>query len=726
MISNNHSSLITLLLWSCAVWAGSGGSAWAQVHIEELRVGFAPVAGGDGNYKLGKWAPARVLLRSEKQAFTGVLELSTADSDNLDAVLRRQVHIPAADTVLVRSYVKVGKDMPEIAVRVRTDQGKVAARKVFSNSRGQLPGPAYPGVQLIVTLGRPAGLEPNQFGAQPGFLRSQFRLAQLDLVRDLPSSWYGYEAVDHLVLSLPDPAVLDEMDVQVQRAIESWVRQGGHLVVCVGEFWPRLKASHSLLAQMLPGDFSGAESVEQLPELETYLDSRSQYRLNITNPLSVPRLTNLAGRALIGSPDLPLAVRGPFGLGFVTLVALDASSKPFATWEGRTPFWIKLLRLSKSLQRHNDPSGAWTRMALNDLSSHLRRQLEQFEGVVTVPFQWVAFLVFLYILLIGPVDYFLVKKVFKRMELTWVTFPTMVIGVSVAAYFAAYWLKGDQLRINKVDVLDVDQTSGALRGTSWFTLFSPQIVQYDVALEPVFAQAVPSRSVIVSWLGLAEDTIGGMGRPGGLGWFQRGYRFQADAMSLSLVGVPIQVWSSKGFTARWLGQAGPLVEADLFGRDRVTGSITNLLDTVLQDCVLVHGERVIPLGDLAPAGSTQLSQHRPEQLKGYVARRATRFSHGRRYYQNRSPDRAAADPTAIGDLIFAMMFSSSLEASGQPANDYFNDLDLSWHLELNSAILVARVATRGSKLMLNNQQATGNVHDLTFVRVVLPVSARAR
>ncbi len=46
------------------------------------------------------------------------------------------------------------------------------------------------------------------------------------------------------------------------------------------------------------------------------------------------------------------------------------------------------------------------------------------------------------------------------MELTWITFPTIVVTVSLVAYYAAYMLKGNDLLVNKVDVVDIDQAAG--------------------------------------------------------------------------------------------------------------------------------------------------------------------------------------------------------------------------------------------------------------------------
>jgi hypothetical protein len=118
--------------------------------------------------------------------------------------------------------------------------------------------------------------------------------------------------------------------------------------------------------------------------------------------------------------------------------------------------------------------------------------------VKLVPFGWVAFFVFLYILLIGPGDYLFLKKVLGRMELTWITFPTIVLTVSLLAYVAAYTFKGTELRINQVDVVDLDLQPIAghglpMRGSTWATLFSPQNRDYDVGLVPL-APAAPRRT----------------------------------------------------------------------------------------------------------------------------------------------------------------------------------------------------------------------------------------
>ena len=92
-----------------------------------------------------------------------------------------------------------------------------------------------------------------------------------------------------------------------------------------------------------------------------------------------------------------------------------------------------------------------------------------------VSFGSVAFLIALYILLIGPLEYYFLKRVFGRLELTWLTFPLIAATVCIAAFLSASAMKGRDIRINKVDVVDVvaEPGNGRVYGSTWFTLFSP-------------------------------------------------------------------------------------------------------------------------------------------------------------------------------------------------------------------------------------------------------------
>ena len=186
-----------------------------------------------------------------------------------------------------------------------------------------------------------------------------------------------------------------------------------------------------------------------------------------------------------------------------------------------------------------------------------------------VPFGWVAFFIFLYILLIGPGDYLFLKKVLKRMELTWITFPTIVVTVSLLAYYAAYAMKGTTLRVNKIDVVDIDQAAGLARGRSWMNVFSPQNRDYGVSVVPLPldrdppADGSPARppagtEMLVSWFGVPENEFGGMGGGSQFGGLEpAAIRTSRSAGPSDWPASAIPIWSTKCFTARWFGP-GPV------------------------------------------------------------------------------------------------------------------------------------------------------------------------
>ena len=174
-----------------------------------------------------------------------------------------------------------------------------------------------------------------------------------------------------------------------------------------------------------------------------------------------------------------------------------------------------------------------------------------------MPFFVVALLVIVYILLIGPGDYFLLRRLGRGMQWTWVTFPAIVVIFAAGAYLAAYWLKGDQLRVSQVDLVDID-AEGMARGASWFSVFSPRGESFDLSLRPRLpdGQPPPETSASLAWLGKAGNEFNGMysrDTQNSAPLWSQGYSI---ASSLDAIrGVPIQVWASKSFTYRWLGHA---------------------------------------------------------------------------------------------------------------------------------------------------------------------------
>src|SRR5262249_15657737 len=148
--------------------------------------------------------------------------------------------------------------------------------------------------------------------------------------------------------------------------------------------------------------------------------------------------------------ERPILIQASLGLGRVVLVGFDLDLAPFTEWPGQKAFWIKLMtelvpQLLAAPVPQNvqfNPRSGLVSDRPPELTNDLQRSLEPFDALPVFSFAWVALFILIYILIVGPLDYFLLKRFFKRLELTWITFPLIAIVVSVLAYLIAYNSKG--------------------------------------------------------------------------------------------------------------------------------------------------------------------------------------------------------------------------------------------------------------------------------------------
>jgi hypothetical protein len=376
-----------------------------------------------------------------------------------------------------------------------------------------------------------------------------------------------------------------------------------------------------------------------------------------------------------------------------------------------------------------------------------------FPDVRPVSFGLVAFLIFLYIFVVGPLDYLFLKTVIKRFQYTWITFPVVVVVVTAAAYITAGGQHGREFEVNKVDVLDVDQLGPEVNqliprtyavGTTWFTLYSPDISSYTIGLEPGLPLFPPGGKGR-----LPPVVLSGMGRPesGGLGSTGRGsvqtiyrghYDYAPDAAGV--VGVPLPFASTRSFVARWSSSLPLVLDARLIynpgNPEHISGSVVNRLSVELQEAALLYGGKWYTFaGPLVPGRRVAVSGQEPRDFGDW---------HNIRLKKTRALDHSF-DATG---LLKTALFFDNLTRGEHRRNNLLRYLDQSWRLrELNSrevstqeALVVGRVArVRGPAEEINRDNPAplwlgalpnsghtrpplpGTMTQDTYLRIALPV-----
>jgi len=705
--------------------------ATAEPEIAGLRVGFA------GQYRVGLWTPVEVTLRGTAGLAAGRLRVTVPDGDGVPSSVFTPV---AAGQTSVRCCVRFGRVQSEMTVELFDGDRVVARRQFRARDREDAPlRPAIPATRrLLVSIGsEPMGVV-DALVLSGGDPERRPVVARLDDCRQLPTKWYGYEGVHLLVVSTSRPELFagDRLSAGQTDALDEWVRLGGKLVLCAGSQAEEVLGPGGPLSRFAPGRIEGTAELRQMGVWETYAEStqplaragRGAGRVGMT----VPQLAGVEGVVEAREAGSPLVARTAHGLGQVVFAAADLDRPPLAGWIDRPALVRKLLDLPAPTSGEAARGSAVMHFGYPNVAGQLRSGLDQFSGVRLVPFSIVAGLMVVYVLLIGVGDYFFLRKVVGRMRRTWLTFPAIVVGVCVGAYFLAYALRGDRVRLNQVDLLDVDVATGRVRATSWMNVFSPKVDLYDLSVRPQLpgAQQPPRGDVLLAWLGLPGGALGGMDpRTVAFSQWTTGYGFGLKLERLE--GMPIQIWSSKSLTARWTAQwpaaAAPPVESDLAAEDRVPeGTIVQRLDFPLEDCLLAYRHWVFELGTLEPGVPRRIGPMvKHSELKTLLTGRKI-VREGKDYRQESTPyDQASRDLTYI---LRTMMF---FEAAGGErytglTNSYQGFVDAEGLLATRRAILVGRgpgdPQHRPTVLLRDGRPMTEwEERHLSVYRFVLPV-----
>jgi len=736
------------------------------VRITGARVGFPA---GHANHRddpivrFACWAPVDVdleLLGAIGEAAELVIE--APDCDEITTTLAIPLNLAGAGgNHSLSSIGKLGYLRPagvgEATLTVRAAGG---GKPLSEPYRIRSLRPRDPLTYVVLALGaHPAGFElPKAPGAgagadsSPGLRGGRVELGTITDVAQLPTEWFGYDAADLVILHTGRGAhgFLDRIcgaessaaDRRRRDALLEWVRRGGRLVVTLGESagelarWPSLR-------DVLPLEVTGRR---ELDRLGMYWGARESSQTSTNSGALVAKegrfpVANLAfrpdrrARVLIPPPDrrgekdeIVAGQRG-HGLGRVTLVGFDLDQGPFADLQQRPEFWDWVLRegganrASAGSEGKPRPGGGTLTEEEDELAVSLRTHLDSFEGVPVISFGWVAFLIVLYILLIGPGEYYFLKHVLGRLELTWITFPIIVLTVSLAAYFTAYALKGRDLRINKIDIVDVDAASGRVDGTTLFSIFSPRIDDYTFAVTPGegWSNDATPPGTVMSWVGAP--------RGGRASLLRRSYRYHSDADSVAdgIEKVPVQVWSTKSFVSRWSAPVDPAwLDPDPMDpvnrrlehpRDTelaagVTGTFINRLPIpVLHDCVVFYTGQAYPLpGGTIRSGETIRLVFDGGILSADWLKKEGKLdqllSLGGSALERAAPGKGAAQavPAAHGGPapLFGLLFHEAALTHGEgiiPRNATHRRLDQSWRLSpenRDEIILVGRASASGA------------------------------
>lgn len=694
--------------------------------------------GWNEHFQPGRWTPIRVQVTGSTST---EFDVTSMDADG-NLVTIRQAGQPTTTDGEFELRVKLGRidgdvrvqlieeDKPTASVTHRTMTPERADSAIRLNSRmlGMLTDNSDLAESLTQEL-----LEVEFAGDKTIYT---FPVASGSSLPVNPINW---ESLDALFLSVDS-----ELPNQQAAALQTWVKQGGHLVLTVGT--ARDAYDNSTFSEWVPLTFGKDLKLRDLSQFESFIGRSS--RIDFTGRVEAMEIAASSGEKLIDSLDGPLVVSMTYGFGQVTVSGVSLDRPPMAGWKSLSRL---VQQLSFPDRRKRDQEGEDQNLKLTDsgiseLATQLNLAQQEFTGVTRSSIWVVIGAILIYLLLIGPLDYLLVYRVLKRPELTWLTFPILMLGMAVVSVWAGRANNSLETTINQIDIIDVDGVRNLAKVKSWMTGYSPssQRVAIDASIDLPGGES-KDLPAIISWNSVPEDGFGGLYRQSGFESLSTvEYRIAEEGAGFE--DVPVAQWSTVSLTVDQLYEETTLIRSDLKGSTlgSVSGIVEHQFPGELTEWMLVYRNRVyfprptrrnetgINILPNQPIELTRSDLSTSRDLKGFLT--------GIRQYRVRTNDPAKETKVVVEqeDYDFLSTESKTIlrmlsfhNAAGGTAytnleNSALSRLDWTRYLDSRHAVLYGVLQTPESSApkvvhWTWNGKAVQQDHHTTVVRCLLPV-----
>jgi hypothetical protein len=507
-----------------------------------------------GHARVGSWMAIDVHLRNDGPAIGGELRLAGGVQGRTR--FGTPVDLPTQSDKTYRLYAQPPAFGRDVEISLVDGATTIATTKATFT--------VHEATQMVVGI---VAEQPGDIIGDLDLLPNMNNVAPLTVgldVADLPTRLEAWSALDRLIWQDADSSRLSE---EQRDALRGWIAGGGRLVIVGGTAGPSTLSAFP--DTILP----------YRPTTTTDVAPASLQALLGELPKDATDLPALSGTLSEGTPlaavgDQVVAAERPYGSGAVTLIGFD----PTADWMTGT-------RLAEGLWRRVIPTRAASGLVIGD-DSQIVSAASQLPSLALPPVGGLIALLGAYILLIGPLNYLVLRRLDKR-EWAWVTMPLLIAGFAIGAYAFGSLLRGSDLIVNEVAI--VRGAPGATEGAAqaYLGIFSPTRGAYQLR--------VPGGALL-------SAPVNGDFSPDG----------SSSTLDV-LQGDPARVRDlNVGFgTLRTIraetAVAVPLVRADLRLEDgRLKGTVTNGSDKPLLKPAVVLGGTVAKLDDIAPGASATL------------------------------------------------------------------------------------------------------------------------
>lgn len=427
--------------------------------------------GIDGKVQIGKGFPMEITLTNKGEDLSGDLVIYSNPNYRSEGNIVVPIELPTGEekvvNVSIPGQVENYYSNPQSSKNslIRFYKGGWKDGEEIKGAMGKKVNPSFfPENRLVL------GVLSDSPDSLNYLKLSKYNAESIELITlkedDIPNDATGLEMFDVLLIN---DFNLSTVSTEKQHALKNWVRSGGHLML----------GSTPGLSQQL-GELQNL-SLLHIDDQTSFDDLKFFATAENENNPSFSQVDIMTGevsehtKVVYADHSLPMVMNKSFGLGEVTQFSFNVGSETLATWELYPAWWEDIL------QKTVDKFTNGQQYMMEELSDQFGNIVNSFPSSF-LPVTALIVLFSVYLILLIPGLYFLLKRLDKR-ENSWWIIPSVAIIVSVVIFLVGAKNRIAGSQTSDVSILSIDD-AGIASGYGAVSILTNSGGEYPLNISP--------------------------------------------------------------------------------------------------------------------------------------------------------------------------------------------------------------------------------------------------